>query len=138
MGRRLARELALKVLYRYEEGDSDIMGIMETTLNAKHYDVKVKDFCTALVTKTVEHTQEIDRHIVEVLENWPFERISLIDKIVLRLGVCELLYFDDIPPQVAINEAIEVVKKYGGNNSGRFVNGILDAVKKKHESSCNK
>ena len=138
MGRRLARELALKVLYRYEEGDSDIMGVVASTLKTKNYDEKVKEFCTALVTRTVDHKQKIDEHIIEVLENWPIERISLIDKIVLRLGVCEILYFQDIPPQVTINEAIEVVKKYGGNNSGRFVNGILDAVRKKHESSSNK
>lgn len=137
MGRRLARELALKMLYRYEEGDSDIIGIMTTTLSAKQYDENVTSFCHDLVTTTIEHKMEIDKRIIEVLENWPFERISLIDKIVLRIGVCEMLYFKDIPPQVAINEAIEVVKKYGGNNSGRFVNGILDAVRKKHEGSCN-
>jgi N utilization substance protein B len=138
MGRRLARELALKVLYRYEEGDRDIRGVVATTLNAKKYDEKVKEFCIALVTRTMEHQQEIDGRIIGVLENWRFERISLIDKIVLRMGICEMLFFEDIPSQVTINEAIEVVKKYGGNNSGRFVNGILDAVKKKYESSCNK
>ena len=137
MGRRLARELALKILYRYEEGDVDLYGIISALLGAKKYSENDKTFCEKLVTSTMEHKEEIDRRIIEVLENWEFERVSLIDKIVLRLGVCELMYFDDIPPQVTINEAIEVVKKYGGDSSGRFVNGILDAVKKKYESSSH-
>lgn len=137
MGRRLAREVALKILYRYEEGDADLPGCTARILSAKKYDTKVASFCERLVTTTIKHKEEIDNRIIEVLENWPYERVSLIDKIVLRLGVCELLYFDDVPPQVAINEAIEVVKKYGGNDSGRFVNGILDAVKKRHESGRN-
>lgn len=137
MGRRLARELALKILYRYEEGDADLTGCIAKILTAKKYDEKVASFCERLVATTTEHRQEIDTRIIEVLENWPFERISLIDKIVLRLGVCEIVFFEDVPPQVAINEAIEVVKKYGGSESGRFVNGILDAVKKRYESRCD-
>jgi len=138
MGRRLARELALKILYRYEEGDTDLMGNLETTLSEKNYGENVTSFCKDLVKATAGHTKEIDGQIIAVLKNWQFDRISLIDKIVLRIGVCEMLYFDDIPPQVTINEAIEVVKKYGGNDSGRFINGILDAVRKKHEGCCNK
>jgi N utilization substance protein B len=134
MGRRLARELALKILYRYEEGDADLMGCIKKLLTSKKYDENVTSFCEKLVATTAEHKQEIDARIIEVIENWSYDRVSLIDKIVLRLGVCELLFLKDIPPQVAINEAIEVVKKYGGDNSGRFVNGILDAVKKRHES----
>ena len=137
MGRRLARELALKILYRYEEGDEDLQGSITKILTAKKYDEDVRKFCEKLVTTTVEHKQDIDNQIIQVLENWPFDRISLIDKIVLRMGSCEILFFSDVPPQVAINEAIEVVKKYGGNDSGRFVNGILDAVKKRHESRSN-
>jgi len=138
MGRRLARELAMKVLYRYEEGERDTDMVMEDLLSAKHYTQPDKDFCQQLVRMTVKHMDSIDQYIKNVVKNWPYERISVIDKTILRIGTCELLYIDDIPAQVSINEAIEIGKRYGGADSGRFINGILDAVRKDHESSNNK
>lgn len=135
MSRRQARELALKILYRYEEGDSDLPGIIRVMLEGEQYKVDVRVFCQHVVERTVEHVREIDGKIIAVLANWPFDRISVIDKIILRMGTCEMLFFDDIPPQVSINEAIELAKAFGGKDSGRFVNGILDAIKEKHESS---
>ncbi len=138
MGRRLARELALKILYRYEEGDSDLPEVIRATLIEKKYSDGDKTFSKDLVQSTIKNLANIDQQITQVLENWPFDRISVIDKIILRLGTCEMLYFDDIPSEVSINEAIELSKKYGGGDSSRFVNGILDAVRKKHESGNNK
>jgi N utilization substance protein B len=138
MGRRLARELALKVLYRYEEGDSDLPGAMKSVLDAKVYEKNDKDFSKMLIEQTVHNMEQIDKEIVEVLQNWEYDRISVVDKTILRMGTCELLYFDDIPSQISINEAIEIGKKYGGNESGRFINGVLDAIRKSHESSNNK
>ncbi|UCG91414.1 MAG: transcription antitermination factor NusB [candidate division WOR-3 bacterium] len=138
MGRRLARELALKILYRYEEGDTNLSKIMNDILEAKKYTEDDKTFSKQLAETTINNLSAIDAHIVEVLKNWPFDRISVIDKIILRLGTCELLYFKDIPAQVSINEAIEIGKKYGGGDSGRFINGVLDAVKKHYESSNNR
>ncbi len=138
MGRRLARELAMKVLYRYEEGERDTAEVLTDVLSAKHYQETDKEFCQQLVQVTVEHVDSIDNHIKHVIKNWPYDRISVIDKTILRIGTCELLYFDDIPAQVSINEAIEIGKRYGGADSGRFINGILDAVRKEHESSHNK
>jgi N utilization substance protein B len=73
-----------------------------------------------------------------VIQNWEYDRISVVDKIILQIGTCELVYFDDIPPQISINEAIEIGKKYGGNDSGRFINGVLDAIRKNYEGSDNK
>jgi N utilization substance protein B len=137
MGRRFARELALKVLYRYEEGDADLSGAMSSVNDAKLYERKDKDFSKALVERTVEKMGVIDKEIIKVLENWEYDRVSVIDKIILRIGTCELLFFDDIPSQISINEAIEIGKKYGGNESGRFINGVLDAIRKNHESSSN-
>jgi N utilization substance protein B len=137
MGRRFARELALKVLYRYEEGDADLSGAMSSVIDAKLYERKDKDFSKALVERTVEKMGVIDKEIIKVLENWEYDRVSVIDKIILRIGTCELLFFDDIPSQISINEAIEIGKKYGGNESGRFINGVLDAIRKNHESSSN-
>ncbi|UCC12449.1 MAG: transcription antitermination factor NusB [candidate division WOR-3 bacterium] len=138
MGRRLARELAMKVLYRYEEGERDTVEVLANVLSAKHYQETDKEFCQQLVQVTVEHVDSIDNHIKHVIKNWPYDRISVIDKSILRIGTCELLFFDDIPAQVSINEAIEIGKRYGGADSGRFINGVLDAVRKEHESSDNK
>jgi len=137
MGRRLARELALKVLYRFEEGDTDLPSVIEKVLEAKKYQIQDKDFSKILVQRTVANLKELDKRISGVIENWEYDRISVVDKIILRIGACEILYFDDIPPQISINEAIEIGKKYGGNDSGRFINGVLDAIRKNHESSNN-
>lgn len=138
MGRRLARELALKILYRYEEGDTNLSGVLTAVLNAKNYTEDDRTFCRELVQKTVECLDEIDTNIMAVLKNWEYDRISVIDRIILRLGTCEVLYFEDIPAQVSINEAIELGKKYGGGDSGRFINGVIDAIRKNNESSDNK
>jgi N utilization substance protein B len=138
VGRRIAREIAMKVLYRYEEGDTDLAGIIADVLKTKKYAENDQVYCKTLVKKTLGSMDQIDEQIVRVLKNWPYERISVIDKTILRMGVCEILFFDEVPPQVSINEAIEIGKKYGGKDSGRFINGILDAIKKNHESRSNK
>jgi len=138
MGRRLARELALKVLYRHAEGDANMPGILSAILDGKKYSNGDKEFCRKLVDKTLKNLRNIDDNIIRVLKNWPYDRVSVIDKAILRLGTCEIIYFDDIPVQVSINEAIEIGKKYGGSDSGKFINGVLDAVKNNYESSNNK
>lgn len=135
MGRRLAREFALKILYRYETGDRDLSGVLAAVLEGKKYTREDTTFCRELVNTTVDCLDEIDRDIMAVLKNWEYNRISVIDRIILRLGTCEMLFFDDIPAQVSINEAIELGKRYGGAESGRFINGVMDAIRKKYESS---
>lgn len=137
MGRRLARELALKVLYRFEEGDTDLSSAICNVLDTKKYQNQDKNFSKTLVEKTMANLEEIDKKIIKVIKNWEYDRISLVDKIILRMGTCEIVYFDDIPPQISINEAIEIGKKYGGNDSGRFINGVLDAIRKNYEGSNN-
>lgn len=137
MSRRLSRENALKILYRYEEGDKDLVSIIDSVLGKKIQE-EDRNFSRALVDKTLKHLPIIDEHIIAVLENWPYERLSVIDKIILRLGACEILYFPDIPFQVSINEAIELAKKYSGNDSGKFVNGVLDAIKRNYEGRDHK
>ena len=137
MGRRLARELALKVLYRYVEGDDNLPLVIDNVLEAKNYSMPDKTFARTLVEKTVSNLKEIDEKIIRVIQNWEYDRISVVDKIILQMGTCEIVYFDDIPPQISINEAIEIGKKYGGNDSGRFINGVLDAIKKNYEGSNN-
>ena len=134
----MARELAMKILYRYPEGDTDLPVVISSILEGKKYTTKDQVFCQALVDATLNNLPEIDREIVKVLENWSFNRIPIIDKTILRLGTCELLFLEEIPPQVSINEAIEIGKKYGDKDSGRFINGVLDAVKRNNESRDNK
>ncbi|MEO0184392.1 MAG: transcription antitermination factor NusB [candidate division WOR-3 bacterium] len=143
MSRRLARELALKILYCYDSGRKEIPLIMDEILDKKKYDSSVKTFTKKLAMSTLNNLESIDEQIKGVIKNWEYDRISTIDRLILRIGVCELLFFEDIPCEVTINEAIEIAKKYGNDESNKFVNGILDAIARKtkklrkHEGSNN-
>ncbi len=125
--RRLVREKVLQILYAYtmnkESLDALIDGIL-TDLTDK----TDKEFANDLVHRVLIHKDELDKKIKERVDNWEMNRIALIDKILLRMGICELLYFPDIPPKVSINEAIEIAKIYSTAGSGKFINGILDAI----------
>ena len=90
---------------------------------------RVRQFAQPLIDGMIAHLPEIDERIRKYCENYDFRRISAVDRNVLRLAIYEMLYRDDIPPVVSINEAIELAKTFGGTDSGRFVNGILDRVK---------
>ena len=90
----------------------------------------VREFAEPLIAGMVEHIDEIDERIRKYCENYNLDRISVVDRNVLRLAIYEMLYRDDIPPVVSINEAIELAKTFGGAESGKFVNGILDRVRK--------
>lgn len=89
----------------------------------------VREFARPLIEGMLAHLPEIDGKIKEYTENYDIGRLSAVDRNVLRLAIYEMLYRDDIPPVVSINEAIELAKTFGGSDSGRFVNGILDRVK---------
>jgi len=88
----------------------------------------VLEFAAALFRQTVTEIAYFDMMIRRKAVNWEFNRIAIVDKLILRMALCEFLYFPDIPPKVSIDEAIEIAKKYSTEKSGRFVNGILDAV----------
>ena len=128
MGRRQARETAMTILYCHEERGGQLPPVLDEFLDSRANPPEDQAFVRALVNTTIEHQEDIDRQIIQVLKNWEYQRVSLVDKIILRVGACEILYFDDIPFQVAINEAIEIGKKFGGEDSGKFINGILDAI----------
>lgn len=87
-----------------------------------------KKFANELVNQVIIHHKELDLRIKERVDNWEMGRIALIDKILLRIGICELFYFSEIPPKVTINECIEIAKNYSTAGSGKFINGILDAI----------
>ncbi len=90
---------------------------------------RVREFAQPLIEGMVTHLDDVDERIKRYCENYDFHRISPVDRNILRLAIYEMLYRDDIPPVVSIDEAIELAKTFGGGDSGRFVNGILDRVK---------
>src|SRR6266542_4920095 len=95
-----------------------------------HATTRVREFAQPLIEGMVAHLPEVDERIRRYCENYDFRRISAVDRNILRLAIYEMLYRNDIPPVVSINEAIELAKTFGGAESGRFVNGILDRVRK--------
>lgn len=125
--RRHLRERCLQVLYAYEMNNESLTTISEGIL----VDISNKNdvaFCNSLVNNAVANSAKIDDMIKLRVNNWEMDRIALIDKLLLRLGITELLFFPDIPPKVSINEVIEISKDYSTSNSGKFLNGILDAI----------
>jgi transcription antitermination protein NusB len=87
-----------------------------------------KEFGTDLINRVIIHNKELDQEIKSRVDNWEMNRIAIIDLILLRMGICEILYFPEIPPKVSINESIEIAKEYSTAGSGKFINGILDAI----------
>lgn len=124
--RRDARELVLKILYSHEITSDNWRDLVKFYIpeNENRY----YDFAVELIERIKDGWDEIDVLIVRKAEKWDFNRIAVIDKLILRMSIAEILFFPDIPPKVTINEAIEIAKIYSTNNSSRFVNGILDAV----------
>ena len=127
--RREARESVMKALYARELAGGNDDHFIDTIIRpALRGDEQVFHFAQSLFLETGERTQELDEIIGGHAENWDISRIALIDRMLLRMAIAELLVFEDIPPKVSINEAIEVGKKYSTSRSGRFINGILDAA----------
>lgn len=126
--RRKARELVLKALYAKEMTGYRIAKTEKIIINESNLNENLLEFARELFEKTATHQKTIDGYIMEKSENWEFSRIALIDKIVLRMAICEFFYMEDVPPKVSIAEAIEIVKKFSTEDSSSFVNGILDAV----------
>jgi len=126
--RRVVRERVLQALYAYELSHDPIEGSIETVAGDLKRQKTSFDFAHKLICKVVETSKELDGLIKKRVEHWEFSRIAVIDRIVLRMGICELLYFDDIPPKVSINEAIEIARAYSTEKSDKFVNGVLDSI----------
>jgi N utilization substance protein B len=129
--RREARELVLKSLYCWEISESKPEEVFSDLASQIEMDNSSKLFSRELFKKVIEHQKEIDELIKENVQHWDFSRIAVVDKNILRIGICELLYLDDIPIKVSLDEAIELAKKYSSEDSGSFVNGVLDAIAKK-------
>lgn len=126
--RRRARELTLHALYAIEMSKNPPEEVTNDVIGRENDDVSTKLFAEQLFTRAINHIDELDEMIKHKAINWDFNRIAIIDKLILRMAICELLYFDDIPPKVTIDEAIEISKTYSTVKSGQFINGILDSV----------
>ena len=151
--RRKARELALQFLYQFDinppnmrkpDSSESLLRHVPDNLDALSSedverelnnfwenfktDEEVKPFFIELVRGVLTHKTEIDQIINKTSENWKLERMAVVDRNILRFSIFELLYRDDIPPNVTMNEAIEIAKRYGSDESHAFINGILDKV----------
>lgn len=126
--RRRSRELALQVLYQLDITKQD--AIKAIAQSRDHFSEKEErdGFAERIVLGVLDHGQEIDRLIEQYSENWRLDRMSMIDRNILRMALFELLYCEDIPPKVTLDEAIELGKRYGSGDSGSFINGILDRI----------
>lgn len=131
--RRKSRELVLQSMYAENITEKPVQEIMQEVIFQSQQDRDICEFAESLLRKALRFKQALDEEVAAMLENWDLNRVALIDRLVLRLALCELLYFQEIPPKVTMNEAIDLAKKFSTGESGRFVNGILDALYRK----CN-
>lgn len=132
--RQLARSVVLQSLYEWDfyNKKEDLAVIVERNLNEFAPGIDEPDFAWRLVKGVIEHLEDLDKVITKSAPDWPLAQIAIIDRNALRIGLYELLYADreEVPPKVAINEAIEIAKNYGGPNSGKFINGVLGTIYK--------
>ncbi len=130
--RHLARSVVLQSLYEWDfyGQKTDLKEIAERNMEEFAPGIDEPDFVRRIVNGVYDHLKELDEIITKVAPEWPIKQISLIDRNILRIGLYELLYADpnEVPPKVAINEAIEIAKNFGGPNSGKFINGVMGTV----------
>lgn len=129
--RRKAREAALQLLYQLDVTGEDDPGTQAKDFWARHpVDEATRAYAEALVRGAKQHQAKSDEIIRQYVEHWDPERLAVVDRNILRLAIYEMLWGADVPPKVVIDEAIELAKKFGTGESGRFVNGVLDRVLK--------
>ncbi|MCX6779775.1 MAG: transcription antitermination factor NusB [Candidatus Magasanikbacteria bacterium] len=132
--RHLARSIAMQTIFEWDfrgQPSAGLPAILEH--NIVEFGIGLgseKDFATEIVDGVIDHQKEVDEIIVKYAPNWPLEKITIVDRNILRIGIWELKFNSEVPPKVAINEAIELGKSYGGPASGKFVNGVLGSLYK--------
>jgi N utilization substance protein B len=126
--RRIIRERVMQALYAFELSRDPVPHIIENIFAELRNHEEEFAFAEKLLKTTIDHQSSIDEIIKKKASNWNFDRIALIDKLLLRMGICELFYCEDIPPKVTINETIEIAKHFSTEKSGQFINGILDSI----------
>ncbi len=125
--RRIVRIKVLHVLYAHELSKDPITKVKKDLLK----DLQDSDsilFANELIDSVLKNQNELDKTIFSKIHNWKYERVAVIDRLILRMALAEILYFPQIPPKVSINEAIELAKEYSSLKSGSFINGVLDSI----------
>ena len=127
-----ARAWVLQVFYRWESegGEGPVSDALEATLKNRTVARVRVPHLERVVHAYDRHRDEVDGALRDALENWALDRLGVVDRSVLRIGATELLFVDDVPPKVAVQEAINLAERYGGDDSARFVNGVLDGLLK--------
>jgi len=130
MPRRSAREAAMRLFYQKDVSGSHNCDMDALTEMVKEFVLNDKDlvYIRTLLEKAENNRSEIDRYISLYSKDWSFDRLAKVDLAILRVAVCEMLFFSDIPRNVSINEAVDLAKKYGDSGSGAFVNGVLGGI----------
>jgi N utilization substance protein B len=129
--RRRARELALQLLYQHEHTGADLDAMQTEFDEWTGAGEEVRGFADVLLRGTLAHLEELDDELARQTAHWRLERLAAVDRNILRLAMFELMHQPDTPPAVVIDEAIEIAKKFGAEESGRFVNGVLDGFIKR-------
>ena len=129
--RRKARELTLQMLFQWEVGHHSPEHVLSTFLAKQKIDTDVGSFARALFEGAVREAPELDRLVRAHAEHWRLERMAAVDRNVLRVALYELLHYPETPPAVVINEALEIARRFSGEDSVEFVNGVLDGIRKK-------
>lgn len=128
--RRSSRELALKFLYQFELNEGNVDEQMNSFIELNSLKDEIEVFMKELVEAVIKQKTEIDEIIQKFSDNWLLDRMTVIDRNILRIGTCELLSDFSTPPKVVINEAVDIAKKFGNEDSPEFINGILDKIYK--------
>lgn len=126
--RRKARALALQVLYEVDSVGHDVERALTHLLAEGRLSEENSAFARELVSGVIQNKEEIDQHIKNFAPAWPVEQLPIVDRNILRVAIFEILLNNNVPVKVAINEAVELAKMYGSDNSSRFVNGVLGSV----------
>ena len=133
-----ARAWALQIHNRWESAsfDGTLRDALVDTTATRRVSPRRLPYIRRLLSSMEENLSEIDAYLRAALDNWRLERLGTMDRAVLRIGAVEIFYFDDVPPKVSIQEAIRLAEAYGGPDSPRFVNGVLDALFKVHREQA--
>lgn len=123
-----AREMALQLLYKRDLNPEELDLLLNSFWEEKPVPPEVREYAERLVRGTLEHREEIDSLLSKYTEHWELHRMAVVDRNILRFSTYELLYLEEIPPKVVINEAVNIAKKFSQEESGKFVNGILDKI----------
>ena len=130
--RRRSRIVAMQILYQIQLTAAPLPIVMEQFWQSQDISVKLQPFASELVEGTTAHLETIDTVLQDTSKNWKLHRMPVVDLSILRCATYEILYLDDIDPATSINEAIEIAKSYSTPDSPKFINGVLDNIRKKH------